>query len=171
LKEKHPDAGTCVELHHDRQKGPLSEAGFREIISLLDWSKEGDDEAITEPAVSRLAAGSVRHIIEFADMLSEKLYALDGLDYASHIGEGSWSPDQYFSVDHFLYARCCVIANGAGIFEEVLKNPDKMPGDCTFEALLYIPSEAYQRKTGRKYAYTPAFSFETFSNQAGWASL
>lgn len=91
MKEKYPDAEISVELHHDRQKGPLSEAGFREII--------------------------------------------------------------------------------ADAFKEVLNDPDKMPRDCTFEALLYIPSEAYQRKTGRKYAYTPAFSFETFSNQAGWASL
>ncbi len=168
LKEMYPDAEVSVELHHDRNKAPLSEAYFWEIISLFDWSKEGDDEAVVEPAIARLVSGPVRHILEFADLLSEKLYALDGRRYAVQTGEDAWSPDRYFSVDNFLYARCCVIANGEAFFKDVLDDPEKMPKDRSFEELLYIPSQAYQRKTGRKYAYTPAFPFETFSNISGW---
>lgn len=123
LKEKYPEAEISVELHPDRNKAPLSEAYFWEIISLLDWSKAGDDEAVVEPAKARLASGSVRHIFEFADLLSEKLYALDARKYALHIGEDSWSPDLYFSVDNFLYARCCVVANGRDMYEKVLYDP------------------------------------------------
>jgi len=67
---------------------------------------------VVEPAIARLVSGSVRHIFEFADLLSEKLYALDGRKYALQLGEDAWSPDRYFSVDNFLYARCCVVANG-----------------------------------------------------------
>lgn len=169
LKEKYPEAEISVELHQDRNKAPLSESAFWEIISMLDWSKAGDDEAVVEPAKAMLASGAVRHIFEFADLLSEKLYALDGLKYALQIGEDSWYPDQYFSVDNFLYARCCVVANGKEAYEEVLNDPAQMPKDLTFEELLYIPSEAYERKTGKRYDYTPSYPIETYSNQIGWA--
>jgi hypothetical protein len=169
LKEKYPEAEISVALHQDRNKAPLSEAHFWEIISLLDWNKAGDDEAVVEPAIARLVSGSVRHIFEFADLLSEKLYALDGRKYALQLGEDAWSPDRYFSVDNFLYARCCVVANGKEAYEKVLHDPAQMPKDLTFEELLYIPSEAYEQKTGKQYAYTPAFPIETYNNQAEWA--
>lgn len=169
LKEKYPEAEISVALHQDRNKAPLSEAYFWEIISLLDWNKTGDDVAVVEPAKARLASGPVRHIFEFADLLSEKIYALDGRKYALHIGEDSWSPEHYFSVDNFLYARCCVVANGRDLYEKVLHDPVLMPKDLTFEELLYIPSEAYERKTGKQYDYTPAYPIETYSNLAGWA--
>jgi hypothetical protein len=168
LQEKYPEAEISVELHQDKNKAPLSEGYFWEIISLLDWSKEDDDDAVVEPAVARLAAGSVRHIFEFADLLSEKLFSLDGRQFAENIGQDSWTPDRYFSVDNFLYARCCVIANGKEMYEEVLRDPALMPKDLTFEALLYVPSDAYERKTGKGYDYSPAFPIETYSNKEGW---
>lgn len=168
LKEKYPEAEISVALHQDRNKAPLSEAYFWEIISLLDWSKADDDAAIVEPAKARLAAGPVRHIFEFADLLSEKLFALDGRKYAMYIGEDAWVPDRYFSVDNFLYARCCVVANGKDMYEKVIADPTQMPKDLTFEELLYIPSAAYERKTGKHYDYTPAYPIETYSNQAAW---
>lgn len=168
LQEKYPEAEISVELHQDRNKAPMSEQHFWEVISLLDWDQEGDDDAVVEPAAAHLAAGPVRHILEFADLLSEKLYALDSKAYAMHIGEDAWSPDRYFSVDNFLYARCCVVANGKEMFEKVLRDPMQMPKDLTFEALLYIPAEAYERKTGKKYDYSPAFPIETYSNEKGW---
>lgn len=169
LKEKYPDAEISIELHQDRNKTPLSEKRFWEIIALLDWTKEGDDDLIVEPAVSHLAEGPIRHIFEFADILSEKLYALDAKKYAKHIGEDAWDADSYFSVDNFLYARCCVVANGKELYHQVLENPETMPKDLTFEALLYIPSDAFERKTEKDYDYIPAFNFETYSNEEGWA--
>lgn len=168
LQEKYPDAEISVGLHHNTNKGPLSETHFWEIISLLDWSKAENSEAVVEPAITHLTSGPVRHIFEFADLLSEKLYALDARKYALHIGEDAWSPDRYFSVDNFLYARCCVIANGKEAYEKVLNDPTQMPKDLTFEELLYISSEAYKRKTSKQYDYTPAFPIETYSNQSGW---
>ncbi len=171
LQEKYPEAEVSLELHHDKNKVPMSESYFWEIISLLDWEKEGDDDAVIEPAIVHLAGGPVRHIFEFADLLSEKLYALDGIDYAREIGEDSWSANQYFSVDTFLYARCCVIANGREIFEKVLDDPRLMPKDQTFESLLYIPLRAFERKTGHAYDYIPAHPIETYSNKEGWNKL
>ena len=106
--------------------------------------------------------------MRFADLLSEKLYLLDAKKYAKHIGEDAWDGEQYFSVDNFLYARCCVVANGENLYKKVLNNPETMPKDITFEALLYLPSDAYERKTGKDYDYIPAFNFETYSNEEGW---
>lgn len=58
-----------------------------------------------------------------------------------------------------------MVANGKDVYERVLHNPAQMPKDITFEALLYIPSAAYERKTGNQYDYTPAYPIETYSNQ------
>lgn len=171
LQEKYPEAEVSLELHHDRNKAPLSEAHFWEIIDLLDWEQTGDDDAVLEPAITHLVTGPIRHIFEFADVLSEKLYALDRLVFAQHIGEDSWSPDCYFSVDNFLYARSCVVANGKALYEKVLKDPSQMPKDLTFEALLYVPSTAYERKTAKAYDYSPAFPIETYDNIEGWKEL
>ena len=102
------------------------------------------------------------------DLLSEKLFALDGSAFAKEIGEDSWSENGFFSVDNFLYARGCAVANGADFYEKALKSPAEMPKDLTFEAILYIASTAFERKTGRKWDYAPAFPIETFSNAAGW---
>lgn len=61
LKEKYPEEEISVELHQDRNKSPLSEAAFWEMISLSDWSKEGHDEKIVEPIIAKLAAGPKNH--------------------------------------------------------------------------------------------------------------
>ena len=168
-QEKYPNAEVSVVVHQDPKQAPLSEGRFWEIISLLDWSREEEgDEAVVEPAVAALTAGTLRHILEFEDILSEKLYQLDARSFAIHIGEDAWSPDRYFSVDNYLYARCCVIANGEEFFKQVLSDPASMPKDLTFEALLCVSSGAYQRKTGRAIQYIPAYPIETYSNEAGW---
>jgi len=71
-------------------------------------------------------------------------------------------------VDNFLYARCCVVANGKAYYEQVLKNPEDMPKEVTFEALLRIPGEAYQKKTGKRLVFVTTYSYETYSNREGW---
>lgn len=169
LQEKYPNAEVSVVVNHDPNQAPLSEQRFWEIIAMLDWSKQGDDAAVIEPAVALLAASPVRHIYEFEDILSEKLYLLDGLAYARQTGTSAYqSEDDFFSVDGFLYDRCCVVANGRELYEAVLNDPTKMPKDMSFGALLRVAHEAYQRKTGKKFEYLPAYNYETYSNEEGW---
>jgi hypothetical protein len=50
-----------------------------------------------------------------------------------------------------------------------LNDPAQLPKGLTFEELPYIPSEAYKRKTGKRYDYTPSYPVETYSNEIGWA--
>ena len=77
-------------------------------------------------------------------------------------------PEGYFSDDEFLYARCCVVANGKEAYQSVLSDPSNFPTDLAFEDLLYVAANAYERKTGKRFLSTPAFNFETGSNKQGW---
>lgn len=171
LQEKYPDAEVRIELNSERRQGALSENRFWELISLLDWSREGDNDAVIEPVIKALESLSLRHIYEFEDILTQKLFLLDGVDFARQTGENAWRTDRYFSVDAFLYARCCAVANGREFFHNVLQDPTLMPKDLDFGPLLRIAEEAFVRKTGRPYTYVPAFPVETYSNEAGWRDV
>ena len=147
----------------------LDEKKFWEIINLLDWDQLGDDEKVIEPAVEELASMSTQDVMQFQDILSEKLYALDGEPFAREIGEESFDGNKNnFSKEWFLGVRCCAIANGKEPFEDVLKNPKDMPKDVEFLALTRIATEAYRRKTNKRMTYTTAYDWQTFSNRKGW---
>ena len=143
---------------------------FWAIIRQFDWDRVGDDEAVLEPAIKTLAAQPAAEIAAFEELMSQKLYALDTMAHARHIGEDSYvGKEEYFSVDAFLYARCCVVANGKQLFELVLSEPAEFPEDMEFEALLNLASAAHKRKTGvDPGGFSTSVSYETFSNQAGW---
>jgi hypothetical protein len=150
----------------------MTEEKFWSLIYLLAWENQGDDSAVIEPAVRMLATFPIREIYQFADLLSEKLYQLDGEQFARHIGKDSYSNgERHFSRSYFLGARCCVIANGQEYFGEVLEQPEQMPKDLEFESLLQIPSRAFELKTGKKYAHASSKNCETFSNKEKWKCL
>ncbi|MCL2309572.1 MAG: DUF4240 domain-containing protein [Proteobacteria bacterium] len=146
----------------------MSEDVFWRLIALFNWKKTGDDDAVIEPAIKALAQMSEEGIQEFEDLLAEKLYALDTEAHAKEIGDNAFLPGKYFSPDWFLYVRCCVVANGREFYEKVLAQPAKMPKDMEFEAILYLASSAFERKTGRGFDRSSPVSYETFSNAAGW---
>jgi len=147
----------------------MTEAVFWMIISLFDWSHEGDDEAVIEPAIVALSQKSEEEILQFEEILAEKLFALDTLAHAKEIGQEAYvNDDEYFSPDWFLYSRCVVVANGKELYDEVLKKPSSFPKDLEFESLLSIGPAAYERKMGKEYNHTTKLSYETYSNKAGW---
>ncbi len=160
MKEKYGEAELEIKVNRKPDFIPLKEAEFWAIIDLLDWDKE-TDEAILAPAIQQLKRKPIAHIYAFEDILSEKLFQLDQLQFAENIGENAYQKDKYFSVDVFLYARACVVANGKVAFEEVLGNPQSMPKGMTFEPLLSLAAKTYALKTGRIFNYTPFFNYET----------
>ena len=159
-------------LNTDSTYEGMTEEKFWSLIDTLDWENQGDDAAVIEPTVRTLAAYPAQEIYKFADLLSEKLYQLDGEEFARNIGKDAYTNgERHFSRSYFLGARCCVIANGREYFDEVLAIPDQMPKDLEFESLLQIPSRAYELKTGKKYAHASAKNCETFSNKEKWKCL
>ena len=146
----------------------MNEDLFWKTIEKFDWEKEGDDRAVMEPAIRFLSQCSIKNIKFFHDILSEKLYVLDGERYARQTGSNAYSENGSFSVDVFLYARCCVIANGREYYQHVLQDPTEMPKDLTFEAILNLPAFAFELKTGLEFVHVPSKNYETFFNTEGW---
>lgn len=152
-------------------KSTLTEKKFWHLLNLLNWDAEGDDGMVISPVVAELAKESVENIYRFADILAEKLYALDGESYARQIGSDAYTGNKgSFAKNWFLYVRCCVIANGQDYYAEVLDDPLSMPKDMEFQALLNIAPQAYKTKTGQRFKYSTKYSYETFSNKKLWVS-
>jgi predicted DNA-binding WGR domain protein len=146
----------------------MSEDVFWRIIKLFNWKRTGDDDAVVGSAVKALSEMSDENIEKFQEIMTAKLYALDTIAHAREIGEYSYEVGSHFSVDWFLYVRCCVVANGKSFYNSALKNPKEMPEDIDFEALLYVASEAVEKKTGKDADFNIKLSYETFSNKEGW---
>jgi hypothetical protein len=149
----------------------MTEDQFWHIVALLDWEQVGDDDAVLRPAVTVLAAASEADIVEFEEILAEKLHALDTREHARHGYQGEADPDNgddYISADDFLYLRCVVVANGRQLYQEVLADPGKMPTQMEFESLLYLARTAFEEKTGREFDGKTRVSYESFSNTEGW---
>lgn len=153
-----------------KPKKMMQDETFWSIISLLNINDDNDEEEILEPAVNALAKMSVKEIKEFEEALSYKLYLLDTKEHAKNIGEYSYNEEtqDYFSADLFLYIRCSVVAEGKEYFELILKNPQNMSEDNSFEPLLSLASEAYTRRMGKEFEYITGCDYETFSNVEGW---
>lgn len=151
--------------------GPMSEAVFWELVSLFNWKKTGDDDAVLRPAVTALSRMSVEDITAFDDLLAEKLYALDTREICRATYRGELDPDDgdaYVSADDFLYARCVIVANGKELYEAALANPLEVPQGMEFESLLHVARSAYEKKLGGEYDHMTPISWESFSNQEGW---
>jgi hypothetical protein len=148
----------------------MGETEFWRIVALFNWKRTRNDEVVLKPAIKGLAKHSIEETAAFEEILSQKLYALDTMAHAKNIGEHAYVDDsEQFSVDWFLYARCCIVANGKEFYERVLGDPTQFPHDIEFEALLGIAGAAYEAKTGkRNEGFSTSVSYETFSNRAGW---
>lgn len=172
IKEKIGKGYTLItESSQIQETKEMTEELFWEIIASFNWSKTGDDEAVLKLAINILASMTIEDIYKFDDLLSEKLFQLDGITYASNIGEESYKGEgHYFSSDNFLYVRCCVVANGNKYFNRVISDPRKMPKEMEFEALIDLPSIAYFKKTKKEdYNHEPKFNYETYSNTGKWS--
>ncbi|HMV41652.1 MAG TPA: DUF4240 domain-containing protein, partial [Leptospiraceae bacterium] len=118
--------------------------------------------------LDRLVSLSVENICQFKEILSEKLFLLDTKEHAKHIGDYAYKGDSSFSPDIFLFTRALVVAKGKDFYTRVLLNPKLMPKNSDFEAILYLPAEAYKFKTSKEMNYVPKYIPETFSNNKGW---
>ncbi len=150
----------------------LSQDDFWDIIDLFNWDEEGNDDAVIAPAVQQLSQLSKEEILAFQEILSEKLYMIDGEKYAREIGRDCFKGNiKQFSKDWFLAVRCCAVANGQLFYNDVLLDASSIPKDLGFAALTTLAQSAYCRKTGESFNYKTKYSIDSCSNQKGWPSL
>lgn len=169
IREHYPHAQVEIRVTAPKNVECLTEKKFWELIEIFDWTKADDDNAIIENTVKALSELPLRQIYEFQDLLSEKLFALDTRKHAANTGENAYeNSNSDFSADEFLYARCCVVANGKDFHKKILQNPSLMPQDLTFETLLTVAHKAYFLKTNKQFRYVPTHNIETFANKIGW---
>lgn len=141
----------------------FTDEDFWQIIARLDWSAEGNRQAVLAPAVAALAQRPVSHIYLFEDRLAEMLYQLDTRAHARVA-----YPGDLFSEDGFLYVRAAVVARGKAHFHAVLHDPAQLDPEDDFEPLLSLAALAFERKAGEEFDYTAPLSYETGTNEAGW---
>jgi hypothetical protein len=135
---------------------------WRLIEDCRPTGPDPDAERLTAVLTDRLARSPLFVVTGFAEQLSWTLYRLDRKEH----GEG-------LSGDAFLYTRCAVVAAGRTAFESVMRDPaDFVPyatGAIWAENLLYTPDHTYERITGEKWDRNTRYSYESYSNTAGWA--
>ena len=148
----------------------MTEETFWSLIARLDWRKR-DPRAVVRPLIEALTELPVEDIREFDEILAEKLYALDTVEHARHIGTWAYkSRNEVFLSDAFLYARLMAVAKGRAFYERAAADPRRMPQDEEFEFLLSAGWNAFEAKTGQEYDRRTRLGYETFSNREGWAN-
>ena len=139
---------------------------FDLIMTVCDWDAIGDDDAVLKPLLEHLAQQSDELIFAFDEIMAELLFELDtkknfkkACKYHPH------------SEDSFLYSRCCALINGKKYYEDVKACKSTDLWTMEFEAILYVPMEAWCLKHGEisdNYPYVATKSYETGSNVDGW---
>jgi hypothetical protein len=147
----------------------MTDDEFWKLIACIDTIAldNGYDEAAIFPLRTALTAKSEPDLIAFGELLAQKLYAIDGEEYAQNAGENGCSDDP------FLYVRLYVVAKGRKYYEELRSDPKKMPKSIKqwCEALLHPHWYAWAAQTGNEpvaWPYFPSVSYESGSNEELW---
>lgn len=126
-----------------------------EFWKIMDYSfavASGDKRKQEEIIIKKLSAYSPEQIVEFEILLCEKLIEANDFKVmaAEKIIDGSVTDDTY------LYFRCWLISRGKTDFINTLRQPEYLASvvekgiETDFEGLLYVSTEAYKNKTGKK---------------------
>lgn len=117
----------------------MTDTEFWQLISTIDLAALDDGDEALAPLRSALGGKAPAELFEFEECLSQKLFAIDGEDFADEAGDSGGSDDG------FLYARCYVVAKGRAFYDAVLGDPALMPKSIEqwCEALLYQHREAW----------------------------
>lgn len=148
----------------------MTDPKFWQLITLIDVSAldhNREDEAI-EPLEAALGLKAESELFAFEEVLSQKLYSIDGEEFADNAGDSGGSDDG------FLYARCYVVAKGREFYEAVKSDPRRMPKSIEqwCEALLYSHRAAWAEQTGNDqsaWPYEATVSYESGSNADLWS--
>lgn len=149
------------------ETGGMSKKDFFKLLDMLDWDKQGDDEAVLEPLITYLSQQEDETIFLFDDKMAQLLYALD----TKKIAKWAYMDEDYFSADGFLYTRCIALVNGEAFYDAILNGRRRLDSKMEFESILYVAMEAWAKRHAKdvsEYPYITKVSYETGSNKEGW---
>ncbi|MFD9575354.1 DUF4240 domain-containing protein [Streptomyces sp. NPDC059982] len=165
---------------HDAASCPSAVSGLCEAAQVMTWDEfwkligylDGHaDELHCVQLTAILAQRPAGEITEFGERLAEALYRLDQEQFKALPVTDPDRP-RFQTDDHFLYARCAVVAAGREVYEGVLSTSAGFaPYTATAmegESLLYVASQAYLHVTGREWDMRTRYCVETRSNPEGW---
>ena len=143
-KKAYPDGYVRVYPRLFEQIGKTHEKLFWNIIGLLDWEQEEEDDILL-PAATKLARYDVAYIQGFDDLLYLKII----------IAKSSLHPIikarcecDYLIELIVLYAICGTITRGKEYFEAEIAKTSWVPRAFFFQPLLTLANFAYELKTG-----------------------
>ena len=144
---------------------------YWQIIGMLDWKYEGDDDKVLKPAVEYLFKLTDEEIFEFDEIMARLLYNIDSRALAHKL----YADETKFSDDAFLYLRCVFIVNGPQLYNQVVRGQiGGVTSDMEFEAILYLPRTAWAKKHKQDeslYPHETKYCFESGSNEALWPKV
>lgn len=130
----------------------MDKAEFWKIIE-YSIAKSNDNKLEQEKIIiERLSMYNPEQIIEFEIIFRQLIIQADDFK----IMAAQKIIEDYVSDDSYLYFRCWLIGKGEKIYMEALKNPDSLSSNINqdeesyFENLLYVATNAYKIKTGKK---------------------
>lgn len=140
---------------------------FWDTMEMCSWEFEGEDDLVLRQMTNYLSKQEDDVIFKFDDLMCELLYGLDT--------RALWNLrreiDPSAGEDSFLYSRCVGLINGRAYYDRAKNGKAKELWDMEFEALLYVPANAWgikHRADPEDYPHIAPFSYETGSNLAGW---
>ncbi|CUU61244.1 Protein of unknown function (DUF4240) [Parafrankia irregularis] len=149
-------------------------ADFWQIIGESRARDASDLESALDRLSAQLNGLSPAELMHFAEQLRESLYYLDRREIAEipvRVPGGLKFPQ---TSDHFLYARCACVLAGEDAYNAALQYGAEFerfvkPFVQEAEGLLYLASDLYEEKTGRKMEVGRNFPIESMSNVQGWS--
>jgi len=155
-------------LSRSLTRNNVTDSEFWNLIAEVDLSAldRRDEEEAVLPVRKALLKKTEAELVEFQEVLAQKLYAIDGEAYAKNAGMYG------FSDDGFLYARLYVVARGKEYYESVRSDPPRMP-KASCESLLYVHKYAWEALTGKPasaWPFSPSVSYESASNPDLWSA-
>jgi Protein of unknown function (DUF4240) len=151
-KTKSLTSKTQIPVTEFKKGDKMDKQEFWKIIS-FSFDKAQQDKSLQEKVIlEKLLTYSTDDIIQFEIIFRQLVIEADDFKVmaAEKIIKG-WVTD-----DPYLYFRCWLIGQGEKTFTETLKNPDYLADlvdkqtSTNFEQLMYIATEAFEQKTGKK---------------------
>jgi hypothetical protein len=133
---------------------------FWELIALSRANSNGSMDSQVEALKNELIKLSPEEIVEFNNRFTdamEQAFRWELCDAAFLI-----AGDDDFLEEDFMDFRSWLISMGKETFDAALEDPDSLVDkvnfseieDCFFEDLMYVPFDAYQKKTGKELLVT-----------------